>query len=202
MLFALRAVPWRPLERVATASTTVRAQLDDSPRVPSEKQIAYAQRLAVQAAKPLPDAATADSGVCSQFIDEMLRELPPSQKQVAYAQTLAGKVGDELPDAALLSAAACSEYIDKMVGGGSGGDGYAATAAPPVNPNLPTDKQLLFACRLAREAQCDLPAEALRSKRDCSNFIEGLQKRKEGDAGAEPLAAGTLERFQDTDIPF
>ena len=181
------------------------AQFDQSfeAQPPSEKQFEYAQNLALQTSTAMPPEAHTDRSVCSTFIDECRAKMPPSAKQLAFAEKLAEGAGVALPPDTAVNMVACSEFIDRMVGGDrSSGGGYAGASAPAVDPNQPTDKQLLFACQLAQEANCDLPAEALRSKRDCSSFIEGLQRRKEGEGSPAPADALPLERFQDTDIPF
>ena len=80
------------------------------------------------------------------------------------------------------SAKACSEFIDAnqgLMGGMGGGGGRSYQAGPG---QAPSEKQILFAARLARERQLGLSAEALSDKMAMSQFIDACLK-------SEPAAA-------------
>ena len=124
------------------------------PREPSEKQVRYAQRLAQQLAIPLPQDALIDFDACRSFIDDALTRTPASTKQIEFAEYIARTTGIELPPSATASSKAISEFIEanrKLLpnepGAYSPGQGAGMSSAPP------TDKQILFAARLARENQ-------------------------------------------------
>lgn len=111
------------------------------PKPPSEKQMAFAQRLmAERGITEEIDAETLESSMAmSQFIDELLQQpvqrggaplasggdvggdggyylKPPSEKQVAFAQRLAAEQGmDQLAPEALESSMAMSQYIDQLL---------------------------------------------------------------------------------------
>ena len=52
-------------------------------RPPSDKQIAFAQRLSLQTETSMPHEATVDAAACSQFIDTLLNQVPASEKQAS-----------------------------------------------------------------------------------------------------------------------
>ena len=68
---------------------SVALQFDDggydafAARPPSDKQIAFAQRLSLQTEKSMPHEATVDAAACSQFIDTLLNQVPASEKQAS-----------------------------------------------------------------------------------------------------------------------
>ena len=110
---ALKAPPVmrRPVPRIARAAlSSATSQMDGGddlfggPRPPSEKQLQYAQSLALSAAEALPPDAMNDGLACSEFIDRCLQKVPPSDRQAQYAQILAEQKGVELPGDVLLSA--------------------------------------------------------------------------------------------------
>lgn len=185
----LRATNWR-----RAALHVTRMQFDDtSPlgfegnygggRPPSEKQVQYAQRLAQQTATELPQEALMDSDACSRFIDDALSRTPPSAKQVEYANTIARQLNMDMPPGVTASAKACSEFIDAnqglMGGMGGGGGGRNLQAGPG---QAPSEKQILFAARLARERQLGLSAEALSDRLAMSQFIDAC-------LNSQPMAA-------------
>lgn len=178
-------------------SGNVRAQSDAfdsfSPRPPSDKQIAFAQRLSLQTERPLPHDATVDASACSSFIDELLRQVPASEKQIQYASVLAERAGEQLPDEAIESAAAVTAYIQSKTAGDAGAQGAQAEGGVSWQGGagssavLPTDKQLNFAVRLARQQRVGLPAEVLAYKSECSKFIDSmLNAATEGTAPGAP----------------
>ena len=57
-------------------------------RQPSEKQVAYAQRLSQQVGMEIPPDAYTDAGRCSAFIDAALDRTPPTERQIQYAETI------------------------------------------------------------------------------------------------------------------
>ena len=219
---ALHAPPVmrRPVPRIARAAlSSATSQMDGGddlfggPRPPSEKQLQYAQSLALSAAEALPPDAMNDGLACSEFIDRCLQKVPPSDRQAQYAQILAEQKGVELPGDVLLSAGACSKFIDQLNGG-------SRNATVPGLPNAPSQKQLLYAISLAQKAKVGLSAAVLQEKMECSAFIDdmlnggsngqaqgadaaafGAAAAAAGVAGsAEPAAADSI--FDEEEIPF
>ena len=191
---ALKAPPVmrRPVPRIARAAlSSATSQMDGGddlfggPRPPSEKQLQYAQSLALSAAEALPPDAMNDGLACSEFIDRCLQKVPPSDRQAQYAQILAEQKGVELPGDVLLSAGACSKFIDQLNGG-------ARNATVPGLPNAPSQKQLLYAISLAQKAKVGLSAAVLQEKMECSAFIDDmLNGGSNGQAqGADAAAFG------------
>ena len=167
----LRPTPaWRGMPRLAQVvhprTCVTKAQFDAfgeaGPQPPSEKQVAYAQRLAMQMATPLPEQALTNRQQCSDFIESMLEKAPASEKQLEFANSLAAKAGMSVPEHAKQSSAAISKFIEGFGGGSRQGGTAAAT-----DPNMPTEKQLAFAVKLARERRLGLSAEVLADKSAC-----------------------------------
>lgn len=166
-------------------------------RPPSEKQVQYAQRLAQQLAKPLPEAALQDFDQCSQFIDECLSQAPPSQKQLQFAQQISQDAGIDLPSHSTVSAKAVSDYINDnqhllkgMQRNFEGGMFIDLLGTP-------SDKQVLYAASLARQRNIGLSAEALSSKGAMSQFIDACLNTPEGE---EEVAAS--QALYEKDVPF
>mmetsp|Transcript_36046 Transcript_36046/g.61868 ORF Transcript_36046/g.61868 Transcript_36046/m.61868 type:complete len:239 (+) Transcript_36046:3-719(+) len=161
------------------------------PQPPSEKQVAYAQRLAMQMATPLPEQALTNRQQCSDFIESMLEKAPASEKQLEFANSLAAKAGMSVPEHATQSSAAISKFIEGFGGGSRQGGTAAAT-----DPNMPTEKQLAFAVKLARERRLGLSAEVLADKSACSTFIDSLLNAQAAPTapleGAGAAAAGVV----------
>lgn len=167
---------------------------------PSEKQLAYAQTLALRLKVQLPDMAATDSYECSSFIDSMLSRVPPTDKQKAYALSLAQQQGLMLEDSELESAAGCSEAIDRLRSGPSSsyssyGSAPASTAAVSrtmytQGPGEPSQKQIDFAISLAKKSKLGLPYEVMSEKEACTQFIDQLLKNPSGDATAGDATAG------------
>eukprot|EP00316_Scyphosphaera_apsteinii_P009763 CAMPEP_0119313690 /NCGR_PEP_ID=MMETSP1333-20130426/30012_1 /TAXON_ID=418940 /ORGANISM="Scyphosphaera apsteinii, Strain RCC1455" /LENGTH=232 /DNA_ID=CAMNT_0007318587 /DNA_START=89 /DNA_END=787 /DNA_ORIENTATION=+ len=206
--------PYSPYSFQQSGFTTGASEFLDEPRqsmgspikstdaqLPSEKQVKYAQSLALQAQQILPDEVLLSREGCSAFIDSILAIVPPSEKQIEFATQLAEKAGEQLDERVLESAKECSKYIDKMLEGArtpQQSNGMPNIATTSLT-QLPSDKQLSFAINLARAAKVGLPAEVLLSKVECSQFIESLKSRP------SPMAVEQEQSprpFQDADIPF
>ena len=136
---------------------------------PSEKQLKYAQSLALEIEQPLPLDAHEDSQVCSAFIDEVRQKVAPTEKQLRFAETLAGEAGEALPEDAIKSKAAISEYIESMM----------QSLPKKAKAGGPSQKQLDFAADLARTRGVRIPAEALKQKHACSAFIDSMLGKQE-----------------------
>ena len=135
----------------------------------------------------LPAEAEYDSIKCSAFIDGQLSKTPPTSKQVRasatcpcvmplpnrsispvspisaactqieYARVLATRAGVEIPLDVQQSSASISKFIEQYAdrSGQLGGP----VSSVPVG-TMPSEKQLLFAARLARERGLGLSLEA------------------------------------------
>lgn len=178
-------------------------------RPPSEKQIAYAQALAQQVKKPFPEKALKDSEECRDFIDDCLAKIPPTGSQIAFAETIAREVGIELPEVVTRSRKDCSDYISANrhllpTEIGNKGDTRGSSSGPP------TEKQLLFAIKLAQQRNLGLTAEQLSSKSEMSRFIDScLNSGSEAETSALDAPTGGVsegvvvrEEEEDADIPF
>ncbi len=182
---------------------------------PSEKQLAFARTLAAERNEPLPEGIDGDWRICRDFIDRMLKTprpagapggapqasggggggggaRPPSDKQIAFARKLAAERQAEVPEAALKDGRACSTFIDEMLakkpapgaapaasGGGAGGGG---------NAKPPSDKQIAFAQKLAREKQLRLPEGFQQDWRICRDFIDLALGKAPGAGPSAPAA--------------
>ena len=153
---------------------------------PSAKALQFAHNLAEQYNVLMPEEAKSSAVLCSAFIDEVLdaNPNPPTEKQLAYATKLCAERGQELPPEARADRRKCSKLIDELLGNApAGGDGAASSTDP-------SDKQILFAARLAREKGMGLSAEALASKTAMSALIDELSAAPGGAAsmGWQPAA--------------
>eukprot|EP00929_Paragymnodinium_shiwhaense_P060123 TRINITY_DN3005_c0_g1_i1.p1 TRINITY_DN3005_c0_g1~~TRINITY_DN3005_c0_g1_i1.p1 ORF type:complete len:413 (+),score=109.96 TRINITY_DN3005_c0_g1_i1:117-1241(+) len=147
--------------------------------LPSEKQIAYANRLASEQGKQVPPEALSSKRLCSEYIEERLRaaerpigKYPPTEKQLQFVRDLAARQGMvELPQEVELDSSVCSEFIDKLRSGHASPstDSFGGSSGSAGGPS---EKQLAFAETLAERAGVEL-SEALRSdRRGLSNFID------------------------------
>ena len=105
---------------------------------PSEKQLAFASRLAEETGTELTAAAKVSTKSLSAWIDDVQAKAGPrrpSDKQLAFAKTLSEEKGEELPAEAQRDAKACSAFIDRMMGGGSGA-GKGRTSAKASAPGV------------------------------------------------------------------
>ncbi|WP_439814433.1 hypothetical protein [Zavarzinia sp. CC-PAN008] len=165
-------------------------------RPPTDKQLAFARRIAEERRIELPAEVEESGAACSAWLDQQVGSRdqaggggagggrPPSEKQLAFARRLADERGIEVPEEVLDSSKAISQFIDEMLndgrgGGGGGGPGGgrapARSASPSANAGAgrpPTDKQLAFARKLSAEKKLPLPPEAERDGRACSTFID------------------------------
>lgn len=160
---------------------------------PSEKMIAYAERLAKQKGVALPASAAKDGMTMKLWLDTHApkREAgaggayPPSEKQVSYARTLETQSGKKIPDGALADGKALSRWIDDVRGDTPRGAGAGASQGGPSRP--PSEKQLDFARKIANEKGLVLGKE-LTSSAECSAFIDkhmnGARKKAAAGNGA------------------
>lgn len=149
-------------------------------RPPTDKQLSYVKALAKKANTAVPDEVYSSADACSNLIEELLSQLPATAKQIAYAQKLADQNGVPLPRSATENSAAVSLFIDR----------YKATSrmqgsSSPRDDTYPSDKQLLFAISLARQAKQGLPYTVMAEKNECSTFIDKLLNGEQYDAGPE-----------------
>jgi DNA topoisomerase-3 len=85
---------------------------------PSEKQLAFANRLAEQIGVSIPEEAKTSSKVLSAWIDKAAQKAPPrppSAKQMVFARKLAEENNVDLPEQVEKDIKACSAFIDKMM---------------------------------------------------------------------------------------
>jgi len=155
---------------------------------PSPKALQFAHDLAEQYGVPMPEDAKSSAVLCSAFIDQTLDAHPssPTEKQVAFVTKLCAERGQEVPAEALVDRRKCSKVIDELLGNTTAGDDGAASGTEP------SDKQILYAARLAREKGVGLPADALASKTAMSTLIDQLNAAPQEYAGGAP-AAGSVE---------
>lgn len=160
-------------------------------RLPSDKQLEYAQSLAQQLGKALPEDASQDADRCSQFIDECVNQVPPSAKQIAFAQQISRQLGIDLPASATSNRQACSDYITankgrlppRIAGTGMGMDSRMGMSYKSGGYNMPSQAQILHAAQLAQSLNIGLSAEVLTDERAMSKFI--------GEFAADRAAAGS-----------
>lgn len=168
---------------------------------PSDKQIAFARKLAEERGQAVPLDVETDRRACSEFIDRMLAApkagapsgvRPPSDKQLAFVAKLAAERGIEVPDDAKTDAKACSALIDRLLAEKAGP--ATTPAAPTPAPakaksaasKAPSDKQIAYAQKLAREKKLRLPAGYQSDWRICRDFIDTAL----GKTPPEPDAGG------------
>lgn len=207
LLVHARAAP-RNLRPPALLFSQQRARFSDaaaflSGRVPSEKQLKFAQSLSAEHATPLPAGALTCSMQCSTFIDGVLDSNPtkPSEKQLTFATKLAEENNVPVPEKALIDRRAMSAFIDEMLGskpGGGGGDGGTSMnggfmSAENGTGSEPSPKQLGLAAILAREMAVGIPASALVDKRGMSSFIDELMEKRGPSSGS----SGGMGEFTD-----
>lgn len=150
---------------------------------PSPKQLQFAHNLSEQHNVPMPDEAKSSAVLCSAFIDKVLEQnpTPPSEKQLAFVTKLCAERGQEVPTEVLVDRRKCSALIDELLGSASVGD---------ENETSPSDKQILYAARLAREKGVGLSAEALSSKTAMSQLIDQLSAASQGLGGGTASLGG------------
>lgn len=90
---------------------------EGAPSAPSEAQLNYANRIAEQIGKPLPDTATGNARELSKWIEtNKPADNPPTEKQVGFARRLAEENDVALPKDVETSMSACSAFIKKYMG--------------------------------------------------------------------------------------
>ncbi|WP_018234300.1 DNA topoisomerase [Thioalkalivibrio thiocyanodenitrificans] len=94
------------------SSTTHRG--DTMSGAPTEKQIAFAQKLAAALNLSLPENCETDAGVCRKFLDEHAsKPFPPSEKQLEFAKSIAERKGVSIPAKAMRESKTLSQWIDQ-----------------------------------------------------------------------------------------
>lgn len=86
---------------------------------PSDKQLAFAQRISDAVGVAIPEAAKVSSKDLSAWIDANNKKMPPrapSEKQLDFARKLAKENGIDLPAAVQSDMKACSSFIDAHMG--------------------------------------------------------------------------------------
>ena len=153
---------------------------------PSPKALQFAHDLAEQYSVTLPEEAKSSAVLCSAFIDQTLdaNPSPPTEKQVAFVTKLCAEKGQQVPAEALVDRRKCSKAIDELLGNAPEGDDSAAGRTEP------SDKQILYAARLAREKGMGLSADAIASKTAMSALIDELSAAPQGFAGGAPAVGG------------
>eukprot|EP01046_Picozoa_sp_COSAG06_P018018 COSAG06_NODE_1240_length_10123_cov_19.440343_4_plen_276_part_00 len=147
---------------------------------PTPKQLQFAHDLAGQHNTPMPEEAKSSAIVCSAFIESVLESNPnpPTDKQLAFLTRLCAERGQEVPPEALADRRKCSAVLDELLGNTP--EGGAEGAASSTEPS---DKQILYAARLARGKGMGISADALASKTAMSALIEQLSGAAGGAAG-------------------
>lgn len=110
---------------------------------------------------------------------------PPSEAMLRFASSLAKKHGFALPRAVEADFELCKQLLDKWAKAPTAAPTPAprSAAVPPPRPTVapapvstfpdgPTDKQLAYAKSIAARKKLDIPAAALRSKREISAWID------------------------------
>jgi hypothetical protein len=82
---------------------------------PTDKMLAFAEKLATKKGVEMPDAVREDFDACRAFIDA---HNAPSEKQLAFAEKIAEEQGVELPEETRKDAGKLSQWIDANKKGG------------------------------------------------------------------------------------
>lgn len=191
-LLKLPSASLRGLQSSATCCRTLggHRRLSTAPQnlvgadpAPSPKALQFAHDLAEQHNVPMPEDAKSSAVLCSAFIDKVLDANPtaPTEKQVAFVTKLCAERAQEVPAEALADRRKCSKLIDELLGN-----------TPEGNDSMtePSDKQILYAARLAREKGMGLSADALASKTAMSALIDQLSAAPQGVPGEGPVPGG------------
>jgi DNA topoisomerase-3 len=92
---------------------------------PTEKQVEFAQKLALQVGVDLPEESKNRSVACSKFIDKYKDKVPPTDGQKGFAQKLIDGLpkGTVVPSDVMTNVNSCRAFIDKHKGqkGGKAG---------------------------------------------------------------------------------
>jgi hypothetical protein len=188
----------------SSLSLSSAALLGGAVRPPTDKQVAFATRLAGERATTVPADAMASAAAISVFIDEQLNSPRSSNSATTASGSASGSTGTGtgIATTGTTSTTSTSSYgrLDGEGGSGSGGNG-----------NPPTDKQVAFATRLAGEAGTEVPPAAMESVAAMSDYIGDLLARQReqrthqqqqqqqqqggvgvGGGGAGPIGAGAV----------
>ena len=95
---------------------------------------------------------------------------PPTEKQLSYAQTLAQQQGIPMPKSATQSKQECSTFIDELQALRSSG----RPTERQGDYDMPSERQLEYARRIAAERGLTLSATALSSRKACSDWIDSV----------------------------
>ena len=185
--------------------------------VPTEKQLNYARKLAVEHGLRIPPDAMASRRACSDFIDS----IPPTKKQAEFAKALAERGGLSMPPEVLKRRKSCSEFIDACQQGSLSsnaanhapwaGGGYAESRevdgaldaetlavlrelAMEARPSRPSLFQLLNGVLIAQQRALGIPAAALQDIRIMGKFIQDSSELPQAAVASMPTAgaaAGT-----------
>ena len=97
-----------------------KAQLNEAgERMPSDSQLALAERLANEGGIPVPEEARTSASALSTWIDQRMKAAPPSESQLNLARKLSEEHATPVPDEALASRKLLSEWIDSLNSGKS-----------------------------------------------------------------------------------
>lgn len=143
---------------------------------PSDKALAYAERLAKHCGKTLPANAAKDASIVMKFIDEnapkdaegKILPLPPSAEALAYAQKIAANRGETIPPEVLASSPLLRAWIDN------------ASASTP-----PSEAALRLAEGFAAADGKPFPDNVRTSMVACSKYIDTMKKK-----GIKPKMSG------------
>lgn len=103
-----------PRLRTTSNSSTEGNSMSENSNKPTEKQIAYAVRIATKLSIELPEEVRNDFDKCREFIDQNKdAAMRPSDKQLAFAARIAKEKGVEIPEAASKDGAQLSRWIDE-----------------------------------------------------------------------------------------
>jgi DNA topoisomerase-3 len=104
---------------------------------PSEKMLAFAERIAQALGQPLPEEVRTNGRACSDFITAnkdaaqahmaTSDDRPPTDKMLGFARKLAAESGVDLPEEVTTKFAACRAFIDTHVAAATG-TGHKARA--------------------------------------------------------------------------
>ena len=99
---------------------------------PTEKQLAFAEKLAKQVGIEVPDDVRNKTSACSKFIEEHKDKVPPTEGQKSFAQKIIDALpeGTKVPNDVMTNVNSCRTFIDKNKSvfnsgkkGGKGGAG-------------------------------------------------------------------------------
>lgn len=96
-----------------TSSRNKGAVMSDPSAVPSDNQIAFAEKISAAFGVPLPDGLRTSRDVCKAFLDQHAgKPFPPTEKQLGFANRIASNKGVSIPSEVLADAKQLSAWID------------------------------------------------------------------------------------------